>query len=264
MGALALAPPRDAVGTRIASALVPHVASVVRTQRLAADLEIERGRAVAATIIERERIRRDLHDGLGPALSGISLGLQAADLSITGDEPVVRTILRRARDEADSAVREVRRVLEALGPVALEEQQLSAAIHTAAGRLGFDSTTGPSFTCTSKGTTGLPKHVEEAAYLIAGEALHNVARHAHATHCHVGVAGRDGGLELHITDDGIGLADVTATRPPACVGIDSMRDAPTSWAAPSSSHPDPPGAVPRFTFSYRWPCSHDDPRRPGR
>ena len=223
VGALALAPPRDAVGTRIASALVPHVASVVRTQRLAADLEIERGRALAATIIERERIRSDLHDGLGPALSGISLGLQAADLSITGDEPVVRTILRRARDEADSAVREVRRVLDALGPVVLEDQQLSVAIHTAAGRLGFDSTTGPSFTCTSRGTTGLPKHVEEAAYLIAGEALHNVARHAHATHCHVGLAGRDGVLELHITDDGIGLADVTASRPPACLGIDSMR-----------------------------------------
>ena len=223
LGALALATPRDAVGTRIASALVPHVASVVRTQRLSADLEIERGRALAATIIERERIRRDLHDGLGPALSGISLGLQAADLSITGDEPVVRTILHRARDEADSAVREVRRVLEALGPVALEGQQLSAAIHSAAGRLGFDTATGPSFTCTSEGTAGLPRHVEEAAYLIAGEALHNVARHAHATHCHVGVVGRDGVLELHITDDGIGLADVTATRAPACVGIDSMR-----------------------------------------
>lgn len=223
LGVLSLASPQDGAGTRIASALVPHVASVVRTQRLSADLDVERGRALAATIIERERIRSDLHDGLGPALSGISLGLQAADLSITGDEPVARTILHRARDEADSAVREVRRVLDALGPVALEEQQLSAAIHSAAGRLGFDSATGPSFTCTSGGTTGLPRHVEEAAYLIAGEALHNVARHAHASHCHVVLVGRDGVLELQVTDDGIGLGDLAGSTPPACLGIDSMR-----------------------------------------
>jgi signal transduction histidine kinase len=119
-------------------------------------------------------------------------------------------------------VLEVRRVLDALGPAALEGHHLSTAIHTAAGRLGFDSTAGPSFTYTSGGTTELPRRVEEAAYLIAGEALHNVARHAHATHCHVDLEGRGGVLEIHITDDGVGMAEVTPTAL-ARVGINSMR-----------------------------------------
>ena len=74
LGDLVIATPRDTVGRGIADALVPHVASVVRNQKLTAELDAERARVVAATIAERERIRSDLHDGLGPSLSGISWG----------------------------------------------------------------------------------------------------------------------------------------------------------------------------------------------
>ena len=64
---------RDA---RLLEALAPHLAVVVRSRRLTEDLARERERVVAATLAERERLRQDLHDGLGPSLSGIALGLK--------------------------------------------------------------------------------------------------------------------------------------------------------------------------------------------
>ena len=71
---------RDA---RLLEALAPHLAVVVRSRRLTEDLARERERVVAATLAERERLRQDLHDGLGPSLSGIALGLEAADQALT-------------------------------------------------------------------------------------------------------------------------------------------------------------------------------------
>ncbi|WP_426566176.1 histidine kinase [Angustibacter sp. McL0619] len=218
LGDLVIAVPHDSAGRRIVEALVPHVASVVRNQRLLTEIDAERGRVVAATTAERERIRSDLHDGLGPSLSGISLGLQAADVAISGDQPAVRAILQRTREEADRAVAEVRRVLEALGPAALDHRHLAAAIRDAADRLGFDGDSGPSFACRSAAVAALPPHLEETAYRIAGEALHNVARHARATRCDVSLSEAGGVFELRITDDGLGLRD----ERPRGVGLESM------------------------------------------
>ena len=219
LGDLVIASPGDTAGNRIVDALVPHVASVVRNQKLTAELDEERGRVIAATIAERERIRSDLHDGLGPSLSGISLGLQAADTAMTGDQPAARAILARTRAEADTAVREVRRVLEALGPTALDHRHLAAAIREAAESLGFDGQSGPRFDCVSHHVTTLPAEVEETAFRIVGEALHNVARHASATRCDVLLTRQDGVLEVQVSDDGIGISDSR----PCGVGLDSMR-----------------------------------------
>lgn len=219
LGDLLIASPGDTAGSRIVDALVPHVASVVRNQKLTAELDEERGRVIAATIAERERIRSDLHDGLGPSLSGISLGLQAADAAMTGDQSAARAIVARTRAEADTAVREIRRVLEALGPTALDHRHLAAAIREAAEGLGFDGQGGPTFDCVSHQLTTLPAEVEETAYRIAGEALHNVARHANATRCDVLLTRQDGMFELRVSDDGVGISDPR----PCGVGLDSMR-----------------------------------------
>lgn len=219
LGDLVIAAPRDTAGRRIADALVPHVASVVRNQKLTAELDAERARAVTATITERERIRSDLHDGLGPSLSGISLGLQAADAAMSGDQSAARAILGRTRAEADTAVHEVRRALEALGPAGLDHCHLAVAIREAADRLGFDGESGPSFECVSAEMSPLPRDVEETAYRITGEALHNVAQHANATRCDVLLTDEAGVLEVRISDDGIGLAGPRAHG----VGLESMR-----------------------------------------
>ncbi|HET6937656.1 MAG TPA: sensor histidine kinase [Nocardioides sp.] len=218
VGTLVLTPPADEPGRRIVGALVSHLANLVSLQRLAREVEEQRQRVDAATSLERERIRRDLHDGLGPSLSGIGLGLQAADAALVGEEPVARGILRRARDEADAAIREVRRALDALGPADLDRHRLDEAVRHAADRLGFDGARGPMFTC-SVDVGRVSPEVADVAYRIVGEALHNVARHAHATQCGVWLTDRDGTFRVTISDNGVGIGPTTNGG----VGLASMR-----------------------------------------
>jgi signal transduction histidine kinase len=110
-------------------------------------------------------------------------------------------------------------VLEALGPAALERRELADAIRAAAEHLGFDGEDGPRFSCTTRGVDVLPASIEQTAYRIAGEALHNVARHAGATRCDVSLTGGDGSLHVRISDDGVGLTG----RGRAGVGLNSIR-----------------------------------------
>ena len=218
LGVLRHAPPVDGAGRRILVALAPHIATLLHTQRLAAEVEVQRRRVDVATYAERERIRSDLHDSLGPSLSGIALGLQAVDAALAGEEPTARSILRRAREEADAAVREVRRALDALGPAALDRQRLDEAVRQAADRLGFDGDRGPTFSCVMK-VRRLPPEVAEVAYRIIGEALHNVARHARASECAVSLVDREDHIHLSIRDDGIGIGDEASRG----MGMPSMR-----------------------------------------
>ncbi|MEO6715530.1 MAG: sensor histidine kinase [Mycobacteriales bacterium] len=217
-GELVISPVREAAGRRIVTGLLPHIAAVVRSVRLTADLHMERDRALTATTAERDRIRRDLHDGLGPALSGISLGLQAADRALANDIDATHAILRRTRREADIAVAEVHRVLAALRPSALDRETLDGAVRSTAHQLGLGNGAS-AFACTSDDLTGLPPVVEEVAFRIAAEALNNVVRHADAAHCDVSLRRVDGHLEVDVADDGRGMLET----PVAGVGLESMR-----------------------------------------
>ncbi|MFC4784488.1 histidine kinase [Nocardioides sp. MAHUQ-72] len=206
LGVLRLAPPSDEPGRRIVAVLAPHLATLVRTQRLASEVEEQRRRVDAATQEERERIRSDLHDSLGPSLSGIALGLQAVEVALEGDEPAARSLLRQSRELAQAAVLDVRHALDALGPPALDPQRMDAAVRRAADVLGFDGAHGPSFRC-DMGVDRLPPDLAEVAFRIIGEALHNVARHARATACEVSLTPGDGSVRVRIRDDGVGMHD---------------------------------------------------------
>jgi signal transduction histidine kinase len=203
---------------RIVTALLAHVRAVVRAVQLTDELQTERDRALTATAAERDRIRRDLHDGLGPSLSGIALGLQAAARAFDHDMNTVRAIVDRTRVEADAAVSEVRRALQALGPSALDGHTLDTAVRSLARTVGL-ADSGTSFTLTCDDLTGVSPGVQEAAFRITSEALTNVVKHAHATHCDVALHRHDGHLEVDVVDDGCGMAE----HPTAGVGVESMR-----------------------------------------
>ena len=127
LGTLTIGPRRGASEVserdlRLVTALAPHLAVVVGAARLAEELARERTRVTTATLAERDRLRRDLHDGLGPSLAGIALGLQAASAAHRLDPDAVPALLERTRAEAEVAVREIRRVLDGLRPTSLDLQ----------------------------------------------------------------------------------------------------------------------------------------------
>ena len=185
-------------------ALAPHLAVVVAAQRLTADLSRERERVTVATLTERDRLRRDLHDGLGPSLSGIALGLEAADKELDRNPEAARALLDRTRQEAESAVREIRRVLDGLRPRALDEHGLDGAVREAAAAMGMNEPGRPRLRFAIDPLPVLSPVVEESAYRILAESLTNVARHSGAGHCAVEIRQVDGTLVLGVEDDGGG------------------------------------------------------------
>ena len=189
-----------------------------RLQRSTADLRRSRERLVTAREEERRRVRRDLHDGLGPTLGSLTLRLDVAADLVGEDPAAARALLRDLKAQARAAIGDIRRLVYALRPPALDDLGLAAALRAEAQRyeagglqVRFDA---------PEALPALPAAVEVAAYRIAQEALANVARHAGARHCVGRLALDDGAVRLEVSDDGRGLSPVRAKG----VGLDSMRE----------------------------------------
>jgi signal transduction histidine kinase len=204
---------------RLLATLAPHLAVVVRSYLLTEELAWERDRVAAATAAERDRLRRDLHDGLGPSLSGIALGLEAAGTALELNPAKVPALLERTRLEAESAVREVRRVLGGLRPSTLEDLGLVGAVSDAAGSLGMGMPGGPRLELLIDPSLDVESAVEECAFRIITEAMTNVARHAGAGRCRVNIDQVEDGLSIEVSDDGRGFAVGYSQGH----GLDSMR-----------------------------------------
>lgn len=182
--------------------LAPQLAVVVRAFKLSEALEIERDRVVAATRAERSRLRRDLHDGLGPSLSGASLGLRALDRAMARDDGAAAVeLLHRSREAVGAAVVEVRRIIDDLRPAVLDNLGLVGAVRhyvdTVAAVVSADFE--------ADNLPWLPPDVEIAAYRISQEALTNVLRHAGAGHVQVCLSADDEALTVKVADDGNGF-----------------------------------------------------------
>jgi signal transduction histidine kinase len=190
---------------RLVHALAPHLAVVIRSRRLTEELARERQRALTATLAERDRLRRDLHDGLGPSLSGIALGLEAAATALRRDPARIPALLERTRDEAELAVREIRRVLDGLRPATLDRHGLEGAVRETAEQLGMFVGGRLAFELRVDAFPVLPPEVEESAFRIVAEAMTNVARHSGASRCCVHIHEVHGFLTLGIVDDGSGF-----------------------------------------------------------
>lgn len=197
-----------------------QVAVVVHSCALNAQLTRSRARVLQATADERQRLHQELHDGLGPALSGIALGLEAAEVSLTSSPVRVAALLARLREETQAAGHEVRRLVEGLRPAALDRQGLDEALATFVeglrnltdGRLDVELQLPQAFPPLHPG-------VDAAAYRIVTEAVTNVLRHSGASRCTVTVRATEEDLRLVVVDDGHGLP----AQPRAGVGLDSMR-----------------------------------------
>ena len=108
--------------------LVRQAASAARTGQLAEELQESRERLVVAREEERRRIRRDLHDGLGPSLSGVVYQLESARLLVDKDPGAVRRILGSLSEHVQEIVADVRRLVHDLRPPALDDRGLVGAL----------------------------------------------------------------------------------------------------------------------------------------
>jgi signal transduction histidine kinase len=180
--------------------LLDQSAQVEGLNRRVQDLSSSRRHIVNEREEERVRLRRDLHDGLGPSLAAIGLGLrQLEQRTDVGGNGVVRELA----DEVQRAVSEVRRICDGLRPAALNELGLAGALSESIEPL---QRFGLRITLTVDDLPPLSPAVEVAAFRIVMEAVTNAGRHADAQQVDVHIGYADG-LTVRVTDDGQGLAE---------------------------------------------------------
>jgi signal transduction histidine kinase len=198
---------------------IAHQAGVAaHAVRLTADLQRSRERLVTAREEERRRLRRDLHDGLGPHLASQSFKLEAARDSIRNNPDHAESLLNDLIGKTQNTISDVRRLVYALRPPALDELGLIAAVREHAAQCELN---GVRITVAAPDhLPALPAAVEVATYRIVQEALTNVVRHARAQTCAVSIELKKGALSLQISDDGVGLSRDHHRG----VGLNSMRE----------------------------------------
>ena len=162
--------------------VAPLLAQTLRARQMSRDLQKSREAVVAAVEEERRRLRRDLHDGLGPTLSGVAFATDAARNQVRSNPDRADELLVQLRADTASAITEIRRLVEGLRPPALDELGLEGAIRQHASTL--HSSAGMPLPVSVSVPAALPAlsaATEVAAYRIVVEALTNVVRHSAAT-----------------------------------------------------------------------------------
>ena len=203
---------------RLLADLVRQAATAARTSQLADELQDSRERLVVAREEERRRIRRDLHDGLGPSLSGVVYQLESARLLVDKDPDAAKRTIERLSGHVQDVVADVRRLVHDLRPPALDDRGLVGALSQQAEQI--TSSGGPTVRVEASVLDQLPAAVEVAAYRIVGEALTNVTRHAHATSATLRLVSAMDQLLVEVTDDGTGISPEAQ----AGVGLVSLRE----------------------------------------
>lgn len=202
---------------RLLDDLARQIGVAVHAVRLTADLQLSRERLVTAREEERRRLRRDLHDGLGPALASITLKLDAARNLLVRDPSAADALLVDLKKQTQTALTDIRRLVYELRPPSLDELGLLSALREQAEQYISD---GLQITIDApEPLPALPAAVEVATYRIVQEALTNVVRHAQAHSCIVRFT-LGHSLKVEVRDDGRGIA--AGQR--AGVGLTSIRE----------------------------------------
>jgi signal transduction histidine kinase len=204
---------------RIVDLLADLLAVAVQATQLADELAESRAELISARVEERQRLRRDLHDGLGPALTGVMLKAAAARRLITTTPAEAAELIRDLERNVAAAIADIRGLVDELRPPVLDGRGLVGALQNYVDSV--QTPTGPPVQLSTDGVADLgqlPESVELAAYRIATESLTKVLRHAHADSASIALWVDENQLQLKITDNGKIRAPWTAG-----VGLSSMR-----------------------------------------
>jgi signal transduction histidine kinase len=184
----------ELIGTPLAVAL--HATALTEQVQQARIATVEAGAA------ERVRLQRELHDGLGPALTSLTFTADAASNLLRSDPAQAERMLSDVRTELRVALDNVRRVVYGLRPIELDDLGLIGALRQRV------STLSPAEQSGIRVHLDLPDELpplspaaELAAYRIVNEALANVFRHSAGAQCQIRLAA-DTELMIMVSDDG--------------------------------------------------------------
>ena len=173
-----------------------------------------------ATLDERSRLARELHDSVSQAIYGISLGVCSAREHLDKNPEMVAERLEYSHKLAEAATTEMRALIFELRPESLEQEGLVGALR----KLAEANEARHNLKVTNEfcEEPDLPLDTKQALLRIVQEATHNIVKHARAQQVKLCLSHEQNGLGLLITDDGIGF-DITANFH-GCLGLSSMRE----------------------------------------
>ncbi|MCB0027515.1 MAG: sensor histidine kinase [Anaerolineales bacterium] len=200
---------------RLLATIAQLSATTVLAVQLTIELQQSRHKIITSREEERRRLRRDLHDGLGPILAAVALQADTARDLADGDPDETKVILNSIMEQAQTAVNDVRQLVYGLRPPSLDELGLEGALRQSC--QAYQHQLNIQIICVD--LPALPAAVEVAAYRIVQEALNNVVKHAKATSCMITIRLATG-LKLVIEDDGVGIGETAVSG----VGFISMQE----------------------------------------
>lgn len=203
---------------KLLTTIAALTATTVRAVQLSDELRLSRQRIVTAREEERRRMRRDLHDGLGPQLASQTLGLEAISQLMDSDPAKAQSLIKSLQTQANDAIQDIRRLVYNLRPPALDDLGLVEALKQSISRyesnelqIEFEIADIPS---------NLPAAIETAIFRIVQEALTNVVRHSGATFCTINLYQLSQHIYIEVEDNGHGLPSDYQSG----IGLQTMRE----------------------------------------
>ena len=185
----------------------------------------EQVRSLAAHLLqaeeeERRRISRELHDEAGQSMLFLRLHLEMLEKNAPAD---LQPKLAEARAVAERIIAEMRRIIAALHPSAVEELGLPAAIRHLSSRFRKLYPIKLRLRLTAYGAR-LPRETETAIYRVVQECYQNIGKHSGASRVNLLLRSTDTLLELNVEDDGVGFEVDRAVAQPKSFGLKGMRE----------------------------------------
>jgi signal transduction histidine kinase len=232
-----------------------QVGALVQAVTINRELQRSRQRIISAREEERRRVRRDLHDGLGPSLATLAMGLESAKDLLDEDPAKAAALLGQLSDQTRAEITEVRRLVDGLRPPALDQLGLVTALRQRADQHNMVAAEN-AMTWTVEADDDvepLPAAVEVAAYRIVVEAVANATRHSSARTCDVTLRREGDTLLVEVRDDGVGIAP----DPVPGVGLGSMSARAEELGGTCMISPIPDGGT---AVTVRLPLTHESTR----
>ncbi|MFP3122590.1 GAF domain-containing sensor histidine kinase [Ectobacillus funiculus] len=208
---------------KVLNHLVKQIGIAAHSVLINTELQKSREKLVSTREEERRRLRRDLHDGVGPSLAAQTIKVGVAKQLLYNNPKAAEELLSSLEDDLGKTLTDIRHLIYDLRPPSLDDLGLLGAVKEFAAQIKRPHTGDKAFDIkiyTNRSDLTLSAAIEVAAFRIIQEALTNVIRHSKATSCMVEFQADEKGLAIVIGDNGKGMARDFKRG----VGLSSMKE----------------------------------------